>query len=59
MNIHDDPDDLEYRATMKLQMRQISDEEFHRFEGYAAEIFAAFGLDLKYTGDERYPKALY
>ena len=45
MHIHDDPDDLEYRTAMKLQMRQIPDEQFHKFEGYAAEIFSAFGLD--------------
>ena len=25
MNIHDDPDDLEYMAAMKLQMRHKSD----------------------------------
>ncbi len=46
MNIHDDSDDLEYLAAMKLQMRHISDEQFHKFEGYAAEIFTAFGMDI-------------
>lgn len=46
MLAHDDPDDLEYQAAMKLQMRQISDEQFRKFEGYVAEIFSAFGLDL-------------
>lgn len=46
MNIHDDPEDIEYRTTMKLHRRAISDEQFDRFEGYAAEISAAFGLDL-------------
>jgi GTP cyclohydrolase IA len=45
MNIHDDPDDLEYLDAMKLHRRDISDEQFHKFEGYVAEIFAAFGMD--------------
>ncbi len=31
---------------MALQHRQLSDEQLRRFEGYAAEIFAALGLDL-------------
>lgn len=26
---------------MKLQRRHVSDEQFNRFEGFAAEIFAA------------------
>ena len=46
MNIHDDPDDQDYLASMKLQSRQISDDQYHKFEGYAGEIFSAFGLDL-------------
>lgn len=63
MNIHDDPDDIEYLATMKLQKRQISDEQFHKFEGYAAEIFSAFGLDLNTAATKdtprRFIKALF
>jgi len=63
MNIHDDPDDIEYLATMELQMRQISDEQFHKFEGYAAEIFSAFGLDLNTAATKdtprRFIKALF
>ena len=31
MNIHDDLDDVEYQTAMKLQARQISDEQFHKF----------------------------
>jgi len=56
MNIHDDPDDLEYLATMELQKRQISDEQFHKFEGYAAEIFSAFGLDLNTSATKDTPR---
>lgn len=63
MNIHDDPDDIEYLASMKLQMRQISDEQFHKFEGYTAEIFSAFGLDLNTAATKdtprRFIKALF
>ncbi len=63
MNIHDDPDDTEYLATMKLQMRQIPDDQFHKFEGYAAEIFSAFGLDLDTPATKdtprRFIKALF
>jgi len=63
MNIHDDPDDIEYLATMELRMRKISDEQFHKFEGYAAEIFTAFGLDLNTAATKdtprRFIKALF
>jgi GTP cyclohydrolase IA len=63
MNLHDDPDDLEYRTTMELQMRKIPEEQLRKFEGYAAEIFSAFGLDLNTpaTKDtpQRFIKALF
>ena len=63
MNIHDDPDDVEYRTAMELQTRKISDEQFHKFEGYAAEIFSAFGLDLNTDATKdtprRFIKALF
>ena len=63
MNLHDDPDDIEYRTAMELQMRKISDEQLHKFEGYAAEIFSAFGLDINTpaTKDtpQRFIKALF
>jgi GTP cyclohydrolase IA len=63
MNIHDDPDDVEYRTTMELQIRKISDQQLHKFEGYAAEIFSAFGLDLNTPAAKdtprRFIKALF
>jgi GTP cyclohydrolase IA len=63
MNIHDDPDDLEFRTAMKLQMRHIPEDQFHKFEGYAAEIFAAMGLDLNTPATKdtlrRFIKALF
>jgi len=45
MKLHDDPDDLDYLNAMELRRRNISDEELRKFEGYAAEIFLAFGMD--------------
>jgi GTP cyclohydrolase I len=63
MNIHEDLDDIEYLAAMELQVRKITDEQFHKFEGYAAEIFSAFGLDLNLPATKdtprRFIKALF
>jgi len=39
-----DLDDLQ--SAIDPLARQISDDDLLRFEGYAAEIFAAFGMDL-------------
>jgi GTP cyclohydrolase IA len=38
--------DGELQAAEHLHRRQVSDEQLRKFEGYAAEIFTAFGLDL-------------
>jgi GTP cyclohydrolase I len=63
MNIHDDPDDIEYRTAMELQARQIPDEQFLKFERYAAEIFTALGLDIDTPSTKdtprRFIKALF
>jgi GTP cyclohydrolase I len=63
MNIHDDPDDDEFRAAMELHKRQISEAQYRKFEGYAGEIFSAFGLDLDTPGTKdtprRFIKALF
>src|SRR6185436_5886241 len=63
MNFHDDPDDVEYREAVELQMRKIPDEQTHQFESYAAEIFSAFGLDLNTPATKdtprRFIKALF
>jgi GTP cyclohydrolase IA len=56
MNIHDDPDDLEYLAVMDLQKRVVSDEQLQRFEGYIAEIFSAFGMDLDTSSTKDTPR---
>lgn len=63
MKIHDDPDDIDYQAAMDVQARKISDEQFQKFEGYAAEIFSAFGLDINTPATKdtprRFVKALF
>ena len=63
MNSHHDLNDIEYQSAMRLQTRNISDEQFRRFEGYVSEIFSAFGLDLNTlaTKDtpQRFIKALF
>jgi GTP cyclohydrolase I len=63
MNIHDDPDDFDFRDALKLQTRQISKEAFEKYETYIAEIFSAFGLDLNTPATKdtprRFVKALF
>jgi len=63
MNFHDDPDGVAYQTAMDLQMRKISEEQFQKFEGYAAEIFSAFGMDLNTAATQdtprRFIKALF
>jgi GTP cyclohydrolase I len=38
--------DEDLSGTMELRRRRISDDQMLKFEGYAAEIFSAFGLEL-------------
>jgi GTP cyclohydrolase I len=63
MDIHDDPEDMDYLASMELNTREISDDQYHKFEGYAAEIFSAFGLDINTPATRdtprRFIKALF
>ena len=63
MILHNDPHDIEYREAVQMQTRIISQEEFHKFEGYAAEILAALGLDLNTPATKdtprRFIKALF
>jgi GTP cyclohydrolase I len=56
MHSHDDNDDLEYRNAMELNMRHISEEQIHRFEGHAAEILSALGLDLNTDATKDTPR---
>src|SRR5213080_3641230 len=41
-----DLDDERWREAMHLYRRQLSEEQLRTYEGYMAEIFTAFGLDL-------------
>jgi GTP cyclohydrolase I len=47
----------------RSSIRAVSDDDFRRFEKYAAEMFEAFGMDLTTAGTERTPerfvRALY
>lgn len=63
MNLHNDPDDIEYSAAMRLHTRQISDEQLHRLEDCATEILSTLGLDLNTPATKdtprRFIKALF
>lgn len=63
MIIHDDYEDSEFLEAMKLNKRGVTEEQFRRFEGYAAEIFAAFGMDMNtpstHDTPRRFIKAMY
>jgi GTP cyclohydrolase I len=56
MNYHDDPDDVAYQTAMELQMRKIPEEQIQKFEGYAAEIFSAFGMDVNTPATKDTPR---
>jgi len=43
-------------AALELQHRRVSEEQMRTFEGYAAEIFSAFGMDLETPGTEDTPR---
>ena len=56
MILHDDPHDIEYREAVQLQTRDISNEEIHKLEGYAAEILATLGMDLNMPSTKDTPR---
>jgi GTP cyclohydrolase I len=56
MKLHDDIDDIEFRAVTELHRRKIPDEQFRKFEGYAAEIFSAFGMNLHSPATQDTPR---
>ena len=49
-----DPDDFD--STMGIIRRQVSPEQISKFEGYVAEIFTAFGMDLDTPSTKETPK---
>jgi len=48
--------DHEVLAALELRRRDLSDAQLQRFEGYAAEIFSAFGLDLDTPATRETPR---
>jgi hypothetical protein len=50
-----DPEYEDFRAAIEARRRDISDEQLRRFEGYAAEMFAALGMDLGTPSTEDIP----
>lgn len=56
MLLNVDGDEQDFLASMELQRRQIPTEQIRRFEGYVAEIFTAFGLDLHTSATEDTPR---
>jgi len=63
MKIHNDIEDREYLEAIDLRKRPVTDDQYRKFEGYATEIFSAFGLDLNSPATQdtprRFIKALY
>jgi GTP cyclohydrolase I len=63
MHNHHESGDLDFIETMELQQRPVTEEQFHKFEGYAAEIFTAMGLDCNTPATKdtprRYIRALF
>jgi len=56
IGVHDIDDTAAYRSAMKLQPRKLSEAQFAKFEGYIAEIFTAFGLDIHTPSTEDTPR---
>src|SRR5215469_10176016 len=56
MSFEHDLDDEPLREAMHLHRRHISEEQLRTYEGYMAEIFTAFGLDLNTPATRRTPQ---
>jgi GTP cyclohydrolase I len=48
--------DEDLAGTMELRRRRIPDEQMLKFEGYAAEILTAFGMDLNTPATRETPR---
>ncbi len=51
-----DYDDQDFHTAMHLHPRLISEAQMQKFEGYMAEIFSAFGLDLETPATAKTPQ---
>lgn len=56
MTIEFDDDEQEFRAAMETHRRQVTESELRKFEGYVAEIFTRFGMDLHTPSTEETPR---
>jgi len=60
---YNDSEDIECQAAIALRKRPVTEDQFRKFEGYAAEIFSTFGLDLNTPATKdtprRFVKALF
>jgi GTP cyclohydrolase IA len=56
MSFHLDLDDEQFREAEALHCRTISEEQLRKYEGYMAEIFTAFGLDLDTPATRQTPQ---
>lgn len=56
-------DEVDLNESIEINKRKISKEQIRKFEGYAAEIFSAFGMDLTmpstHDTPRRFIEALY
>jgi GTP cyclohydrolase IA len=63
MTLDEERDQMDPVTMMDLHRRDVSPEQLRRFEGYAAEMFSAFGMDLDSTATidtpRRFVRALF
>ncbi len=51
-----DPNNGDFTDMLELHQRRLTDEQLTRFEGYAAEIFGALGLELDTPATRETPR---
>jgi GTP cyclohydrolase I len=56
MSIDLNLNDCDVLPAMELRRRELSNEQWQRFEGYVAEIFRAFGMDLDTPATHETPR---
>jgi len=56
LSIGPDPTKLRTDSDSERDRPRVREEDLRRFEGYAAEIFSSFGLDLTTPGTEATPR---
>jgi GTP cyclohydrolase I len=56
MHLHEDIEDFDFHDSLKLQARQISKEDFKKYEGYVSEIFSALGMDVSTPATKDTPR---